>query len=285
MDFGFRAGIDPARRDRAAARRPRPRDPRRAGGADRHRLLGAQRHRRAPRRDRRRRATRRSSASTASPASPASRFEMDALGRRRHGRRLPEGADDARPASPSPSTAPRAEAARVPCPSPYWDWGPRIAPRGLSTSSSAAPRPTHHLYGLRAALDMILPRRGWRTVWARHARLRPGDLGGGGAWGAGGALALNIADRALRSHAVTTIRTGPGDAHAAAPLVRRDRRADARHRPLTGRGRGRGQPVPHRPHGAPQPADAARHARHHRGRAGRARHTARGRRRAARRRG
>ena len=31
---------------RAAARRPRPRDPRRAGGADRHRLLGPERHRR-----------------------------------------------------------------------------------------------------------------------------------------------------------------------------------------------------------------------------------------------
>ena len=31
------------------------------------------------------------------------------------------------------------------------------------------------------------------------------------AWGAGGALRLNIADAAERSHAVTTIRTAPGD--------------------------------------------------------------------------
>ena len=45
---------------------------------------------------------------------------------------------------------PRAEAARVRCPSPYWDWGPRTAP-GATTSSSAGPPPTHHLFGLRAA--------------------------------------------------------------------------------------------------------------------------------------
>ena len=82
---------------------------------------------------------------------------------------------------------PRAEAARVRCPSPYWDWGPRTEPQ-VYYELFCGTAPTHHLYGLRCALDMILARRGWSgsgpatpssrgTIWAAVE-----------AWGAGGAL-------------------------------------------------------------------------------------------------
>jgi alanine-glyoxylate transaminase/serine-glyoxylate transaminase/serine-pyruvate transaminase len=105
---------------------------------------------------------------------------------------------------------PRAEAARVPCPSPYWDWTPRTAPE-VYYQLFCGTAPTHHLYGLRCALDMILTEEGLERVWDRHAVLARAVWAAVDAWGAGGALALNIADPGLRSHAVTTIRTGPGD--------------------------------------------------------------------------
>ncbi len=104
---------------------------------------------------------------------------------------------------------PRAEAARVPCPSPYWDWGPRTAPDAFYNLFCGT-APTHHLYGLREALDMILGE-GLEAVWARHAVFARAIWAAVGVWGAAGALALNIADEGARSHAVTTIRTAPGD--------------------------------------------------------------------------
>ena len=104
----------------------------------------------------------------------------------------------------------RADAARVRCSSPYWDWGPRMEPEIYYQLFCGTP-PTHHLYGLRTALDMILAEEGLEAVWNRHAVQARAVWAAVEAWGAGGALALNIADPAERSHAVTTIRTGPGD--------------------------------------------------------------------------
>ena len=71
--------------------------------------------------------------------------------------------------------------------------------------------PTHHLYGLRCALDMILVEEGLEAVWTRHAIFARAVWAAVDAWAAEGDLALNIADPALRSHAVTTIRTAAGD--------------------------------------------------------------------------
>jgi alanine-glyoxylate transaminase/serine-glyoxylate transaminase/serine-pyruvate transaminase len=105
---------------------------------------------------------------------------------------------------------PRAEAARVRCPSPYWDWSPRTAPT-LYYELFCGTAPTHHLFGLRTALDMILAEEGLASVWERHAVFARAIWAAVNAWGEGGALRLNIADPALRSHAVTTIRTSPGD--------------------------------------------------------------------------
>jgi alanine-glyoxylate transaminase/serine-glyoxylate transaminase/serine-pyruvate transaminase len=95
--------------------------------------------------------------------------------------------------------------------SSYWDWGPRIRPDAYYQLFCGT-APTHHLYGLREALAMILDEEGLEAVWARHAAFARAVWAAVEAWGAGGALALNIADPAIRSHAVTTIRTAPGDA-------------------------------------------------------------------------
>ena len=55
--------------------------------------------------------------------------------------------------------------------------------------------PTHHLYGLRDALDMILEE-GLEAVWYRHGVHARAVWAAVDAWGGGGALALNIDDRA-----------------------------------------------------------------------------------------
>jgi alanine-glyoxylate transaminase/serine-glyoxylate transaminase/serine-pyruvate transaminase len=107
---------------------------------------------------------------------------------------------------------PKALAVDVPRRSPYWDWRPRIRPQGYYQHFCGT-APTHHLYGLRAALDMIHAE-GIEAVWARHDTLARAVWAAVEAWGARGALSLNMADPAARSRAVTTIRTAPGAATA-----------------------------------------------------------------------
>ncbi|WP_116132241.1 alanine--glyoxylate aminotransferase family protein [Tropicimonas sp. IMCC34043] len=88
----------------------------------------------------------------------------------------------------------------------YWDWRPRIeAPEFYHYFCGTAP--THHLYGLRTALDLILDE-GLGAVWARHAALSRAIWAAVDTWGAGGPLELNIADPGCRSHAVTAILAG-----------------------------------------------------------------------------
>ncbi|MEL7343808.1 MAG: aminotransferase class V-fold PLP-dependent enzyme [Pseudomonadota bacterium] len=86
---------------------------------------------------------------------------------------------------------------------PYWDWRPRTQP-DVFYRYFYGTAPTHHLHGMRAALDMILDE-GIEAVFARHARLAQGIWAAAEAWGEGGALRLNVADRAARSHAVTAL--------------------------------------------------------------------------------
>ena len=88
---------------------------------------------------------------------------------------------------------PKAEAARVACASPYWDWGPRTRPE-VYYQLFCGTAPTHHLYGLRCALDMIVKEEGLEAVWTRHGVHARAVWAAVEAWGAGGALALNIAD-------------------------------------------------------------------------------------------
>ncbi|MCB4455292.1 pyridoxal-phosphate-dependent aminotransferase family protein [Leisingera sp. McT4-56] len=105
----------------------------------------------------------------------------------------------------------RAAAARAALPriSRYWDWAPRANPAEFYQYFGGT-APTHHLYGLRAALDMIHAE-GIENVWARHAHLARAIWAACEAWGAGGPLRMNVADRSLRSHAVTALHIGAPD--------------------------------------------------------------------------
>jgi len=103
---------------------------------------------------------------------------------------------------------PRAAAAGPARRSAYWDWRTRTAPDAYYQLFCGT-APTHHLYGLRAALDMI-HEEGIEAVWARHDTFARAIWAAVETWGSAGSLVLNIADPAARSRAVTTIRTPPG---------------------------------------------------------------------------
>lgn len=91
---------------------------------------------------------------------------------------------------------------------PYWDFAPRVDAAHFYMHFYGT-APTHHLFGLREALTMILDE-GIEAVWARHAALARAVWAAAEAWGQGGDLRLNIADPAARGHAVTAMRlSGP----------------------------------------------------------------------------
>ncbi|RVT85510.1 alanine--glyoxylate aminotransferase family protein [Rhodobacteraceae bacterium CCMM004] len=92
------------------------------------------------------------------------------------------------------------------CVTPYWDWRPRTAPADFYQYFNGT-APTHHVYGLRAALDMIAEE-GLEAIWDRHATLARAVWAAFDVWGSEGPLELNIAEPGLRSHAVTAVRTG-----------------------------------------------------------------------------
>ncbi|MEP1765253.1 MAG: aminotransferase class V-fold PLP-dependent enzyme [Sulfitobacter sp.] len=105
----------------------------------------------------------------------------------------------------------RAAAARAKMPrvSRYWDWVPRTSGSEFYQYFNGT-APTHHLYGLRTALDMIHAE-GIEQIWARHRGLARAVWAACEAWGAGGDLRLNIPDPADRSTAVTALRLGGAD--------------------------------------------------------------------------
>jgi alanine-glyoxylate transaminase/serine-glyoxylate transaminase/serine-pyruvate transaminase len=92
------------------------------------------------------------------------------------------------------------------CVTHYWDWRPRVNPTGFWQYFDGT-APTHHLYGLREALDMIFEE-GLEAVWARHARLARAVWAAFDAWGVAGPMELNVRDAGKRSHAVTAVRIG-----------------------------------------------------------------------------
>ena len=90
---------------------------------------------------------------------------------------------------------------------PYWDWGPRTDGTEFWQYFNGT-APTHHLFGLREALDMIAEE-GLANVWARHTVLAREVWAAFDAWGAGNpAIGLNVADPAFRGHSVTAARMG-----------------------------------------------------------------------------
>lgn len=95
---------------------------------------------------------------------------------------------------------------KMPRVSRYWDWLPRATPEFFYQYFGGT-APTHHLYGLRVALDMIHTE-GLEAVWQRHDTLARAIWAACEAWGQEGPLRLNIADPAHRSRAVTSLRIG-----------------------------------------------------------------------------
>ncbi|WP_274424984.1 pyridoxal-phosphate-dependent aminotransferase family protein [Chelativorans sp. YIM 93263] len=94
---------------------------------------------------------------------------------------------------------------------PYWDWTSR------TTSTEyyryfAGTAPTHHLFGLRESLTMILEEEGLETIWRRHRALARAVWAAFEAWGKDGEIALNVSDADVRAHAVTGARVGGGGA-------------------------------------------------------------------------
>ncbi len=91
---------------------------------------------------------------------------------------------------------------------PYWDWTPRAdATEFWQYWDGTAP--THHLFGLREALTMIVHEEGLPAVWARHEALARAVWAAFDAWSAGNDdIAMNVADPKDRSRAVTAARFG-----------------------------------------------------------------------------
>ncbi|MFT6677015.1 MAG: alanine-glyoxylate transaminase/serine-glyoxylate transaminase/serine-pyruvate transaminase [Sulfitobacter sp.] len=100
----------------------------------------------------------------------------------------------------------RAQAVRdkMPRVSRYWDWALRANAVELFQYHCGT-APTHHLYGLRTALDMIHAE-GMEAIWQRHALLARTVWAACEAWSQNGSFALNVAEAAHRSHAVTALR-------------------------------------------------------------------------------
>lgn len=103
----------------------------------------------------------------------------------------------------------KADAARdaADCVSSYWDWRPRVRPDGFY-QYFAGTAPTHHLFGLREALDMLVHEEGIEAAWARHEKLAKTIWAAFEVWGQVGPAELNITEPSLRSHAVTAVRIG-----------------------------------------------------------------------------
>lgn len=92
----------------------------------------------------------------------------------------------------------------------YWDWTRRANPQEYY-QYFAGTAPTHHIYGLRVALDMIKTE-GLAQVWARHEALATGLWEALDVWGQEGRIRPNVADRTSRSWAVTSIEMQDDDA-------------------------------------------------------------------------
>lgn len=86
----------------------------------------------------------------------------------------------------------------------FWDWTPRAHPDEFFQYHGGT-APTHHLYGLRAALDLIHGE-GLEQVWARHRVLARAVWAACEAWSTAGSFGMNVADPANRSCAVTALR-------------------------------------------------------------------------------
>ena len=90
---------------------------------------------------------------------------------------------------------------------PYWNARTRVYPDMFPDNFNGTP-PTHHLFGLREALNMLLEE-GIDNTWRRHAVFAQAVWAAIEKWGEGGSFACNVDDPNMRSHAVTMVNTAP----------------------------------------------------------------------------
>ncbi|WP_172295966.1 alanine--glyoxylate aminotransferase family protein [Pseudoruegeria sp. HB172150] len=88
----------------------------------------------------------------------------------------------------------------------YWDWRPRAFPQEFYQYFGGT-APTHHLFGLREALNMIAEE-GLENVFARHEVLARAVWEAFDVWAEDGPLRMNIDDPSKRSVAVTSLSIG-----------------------------------------------------------------------------
>lgn len=100
----------------------------------------------------------------------------------------------------------------MPLVSNYWDWRPRINPEVYYQYFNGT-APTHHLYGLREALDMVAEE-GLANIWERHAGLAQAIWAAIDVWSSEGPMEINVADPSARSNAVTSLRLAEGQGDA-----------------------------------------------------------------------
>lgn len=96
-------------------------------------------------------------------------------------------------------------------PGEYWDWVLRTK-SDLFYRQFDGTAPTHHLYGLREALDILVHEEGVKAAWKRHTTMANAIWAAIDQWALGGDVELNISDKTKRSTAVTTLKTAPNDA-------------------------------------------------------------------------
>ena len=91
---------------------------------------------------------------------------------------------------------------------PYWDWERRVNPEEFYQLFCGT-APTHHLFALREALDMIVHEEGLEQTWQRHSKLAQAIWSAFDIWNSEGQIEMNIKDRKYRSHSVSTIKMKP----------------------------------------------------------------------------
>ncbi|TDL89039.1 pyridoxal-phosphate-dependent aminotransferase family protein [Meridianimarinicoccus aquatilis] len=95
--------------------------------------------------------------------------------------------------------------AKADCVTAYWDWLPRTQ-ADIFYQYFFGTAPTHHLFGLREALNMLVHEEGIDAALARHGVLARAVWAAFDGWATEGGVSLNIVDPAYRSHAVTALR-------------------------------------------------------------------------------
>ena len=96
-------------------------------------------------------------------------------------------------------------------PGEYWDWVLRTE-SDIFYRQFDGTAPTHHLFGLREALDILVHEEGIEAAWKRHTTIANSIWAAIESWGSNGEIKLNITEKSKRSTAVTTVSTGKDDA-------------------------------------------------------------------------